>query len=141
MTLDEAITDLESCLAEDWPGEWLNVEALELVLKELKATVMDAHKHHPVYRVGELESELAVARSLAKEALDQVAAKDAALRAGQAACDQFDAPLSDSEFVNGQATAAQQIRAALAAPARKPTGVWPDWGDSPRGFDGPGGAE
>lgn len=24
---------------------------------------------------------------------------------------------------------------------REPTGVWPDWGDSPRGFDGPGGAE
>jgi hypothetical protein len=22
-----------------------------------------------------------------------------------------------------------------------PTGIWPDWGDSPRGFDGPGGAE
>ena len=77
MTLDEAITDLESCLANDWPGEWLNVEALELVLKELKATVMDAHKHHPVYRIGELESELEVARSLTKEALDQVAKLEA----------------------------------------------------------------
>ena len=41
---------------------------------------MSSHKHHPVYRTGELESELEVARSLTKEALAQVAAKDAALR-------------------------------------------------------------
>ena len=26
-------------------------------------------------------------------------------------------------------------------PPKKPTGLWPDWGDSPNGFDGPGGAE
>jgi hypothetical protein len=28
-------------------------------------------------------------------------------------CDRFDAPASDSDFVTGQATAAQQIRAAI----------------------------
>jgi len=28
-------------------------------------------------------------------------------------CDVFDAPASDSEFVNGQSTAAQQIRASI----------------------------
>jgi hypothetical protein len=25
-------------------------------------------------------------------------------------------------------------------PPEKSTGMWPDWGDSPNGFDGPGGA-
>lgn len=30
-------------------------------------------------------------------------------------CDQFDAHVSDSDFVNGQATAAQQIAAAIRA--------------------------
>ena len=28
-----------------------------------------------------------------------------------------------------------------AAQKKKPTGMWPDWGDRPDGFDGPGGAE
>lgn len=36
-----------------------------------------------------------------------------ALASGMKACDAFDAPVSKSQFVNGQATAAQQIRAAL----------------------------
>jgi hypothetical protein len=30
---------------------------------------------------------------------------------------------------------------ALAAQKKQPTGMWPDWGDRPDGFDGPGGAE
>ena len=33
-------------------------------------------------------------------------------------------------------------RAVIESRAKpKPTGIWPDWGDSPNGFDGPGGAE
>ena len=38
---------------------------------------------------------------------------------------------------------AYRVRKAALKPAtgEQPTGVWPDWGDSPNGFDGPGGAE
>ena len=46
--------------------------------------------------------------------------RDAALarvERGMKACDLFDGPVSKSQFVNGQATAAQQIRAALAGDA------------------------
>lgn len=38
-----------------------------------------------------------------------------ALERAAAKCNDFDAPVSDSDFVNGQATAAQQIRAAIRA--------------------------
>lgn len=96
---------------------------------------MSSHKHHPVYRTGELESELEVARSLTKEALAQVAAKDAALREIidliKACKGKTRLPLTAQILEIAEATAGE----------RKPTGVWPDWGDSPRGFDGPGGAE
>ena len=46
--------------------------------------------------------------------------RDAALaqvERGMKACDLFDGPVSKSQFVNGQATAAQQIRGALAGDA------------------------
>ena len=36
-------------------------------------------------------------------------------RAAMAACDVFDGPASFNEFLNGQATAAQQIRGAIGA--------------------------
>ena len=49
---------------------------------------------------------------------DRLAAANAALEArlanGMKWCDLMDGPVSKSQFVNGQATAAQQIRAALA---------------------------
>ena len=58
-------------------------------------------------------------RSEAAEAeRDRLAAANAALEArlanGMKWCDLMDGPVSKSQFVNGQATAAQQIRAALA---------------------------
>lgn len=59
------------------------------------------------------------ARAVAAEAdRDRLAAANAALEArlanGMKWCDLMDGPVSKSQFVNGQATAAQQIRAALA---------------------------
>ena len=58
-------------------------------------------------------------RAVAAEAdRDRLAAANAALEArlanGMKWCDLMDGPVSKSQFVNGQATAAQQIRAALA---------------------------
>jgi hypothetical protein len=50
---------------------------------------------------------------LPEAAAAEIAALRARVAAGLAACDRFDGPASGSEFLNGQATAAQQIRAAL----------------------------
>lgn len=50
------------------------------------------------------------------------AARAAALEEAAKCCDAFDGPVSDSDFVNGQATAAQQIRAAILAEAQKDGG-------------------
>ena len=65
---------------------------------------------------------LADAREERDDALTRLAAAKAAnaalearLENGMKWCDLMDGPVSKSQFVNGQATAAQQIRAALAA--------------------------
>ena len=59
---------------------------------------------------------LALRDPAGQSALDAYVAEKVreAVEAVVADCDQFDAPVSASDFVNGQATAAQQIRAALA---------------------------
>ena len=53
----------------------------------------------------------------AKAALEAVRreAKAEALREAAGSCDTFDGPVSDSDFVAGQSTAAQQIRSAILA--------------------------
>lgn len=51
-----------------------------------------------------------------------LAESEAKLAAGLEACDLFDGPVSKSAFVNGQSTAAQQIRAALTARLAQPKG-------------------
>jgi hypothetical protein len=57
-----------------------------------------------------------------KEALADKIARALLARDERAAekCDTFDAPPSDSDFVMGQATAAQQIRAAILTYSESP---------------------
>ena len=68
---------------------------------------------------------LTAERDAAREALAAVTAERDALRKALESereecaklCDAFDGPVSRSQFVNGQATAAQQIRARIRARA------------------------
>jgi hypothetical protein len=46
----------------------------------------------------------------------------------------------DAGQLDASSSIVRAIR-ALAAQGKQPTGMWPDWGDRPDGFDGPGGAE
>lgn len=61
--------------------------------------------------------EKSITREFAEVRFRAIRAENERLRArivaGLAACDQFDGPVSNSAFVNGQSTCAQQIRAAL----------------------------
>ena len=54
-------------------------------------------------------------RQIARLRAENMAARDRALEEAAKECDAFDGPPSDSDWCNGQATAAQQIRAAIRA--------------------------
>lgn len=56
---------------------------------------------------------LDLSKKTTEAVLERAEKAEAALADGLDACDQFDGPVSSSEFVNGQATCAQQIRAKL----------------------------
>jgi hypothetical protein len=43
--------------------------------------------------------------------------------------------------IDGLMSVLHEANVALAVQEKQPTGMWPDWGDRPDGFDGPGGAE
>jgi hypothetical protein len=74
---------------------------------------LEAEAYTRDVRVFELREELEAAEAK----LVGVEAREKRLRAsldrGMKWCDMMDGPVSRSQFVNGQATAAQQIRAAL----------------------------
>ena len=59
------------------------------------------------------------------------------------AADAFGIPLAGDDRVERavNALARAVIESRPKPVARKQNGMWPNWGDSPNGFDGPGGAE
>ena len=92
------------------------------ITPEQEREVYDAEEQYQIEeykaRIVDLEAELAEARA-------QIAAKDAEIER-----------IKDSN----QHHYDEGYKHGLAAPARE-KGTWPDWGDRPDGFDGPGGAE
>jgi hypothetical protein len=94
-------------------------EKAEAELREARMQMLsDAGQAADAYQA-QLRAEVAC-DAVMKDRAQIMQQRDAALarvERGMKACDLFDGPVSKSQFVNGQATAAQQIRAALAGDA------------------------
>lgn len=72
------------------------IAAIETVLKPLGTSLRHYEARHKIAAVEAMRGVLQAERERA-----------------ESFCDTFDGPASDSDFVTGQATAAQQIRAAI----------------------------
>lgn len=100
----------------DWKAR---AEKAEADLREARMQMLsDAGQAAEAYEA-QLRAE-AQCNAVMKDRAQIMRDRDAALaraERGMKACDLFDGPVSKSQFVNGQATAAQQIRAALAGDA------------------------
>jgi hypothetical protein len=123
---------------EDMKANGKLIAALEFDLAEARAQIaakdaaLDAlYTERHLFVIDKARQELQV----------QIAAKDAELARLQKALLTCAAIPHMGQYTGSQVRAAIEESKPWSGQETKPTGVWPDWGDSPRGFDGPGGAE